>query len=137
MKTTGIWIDKHTAYIFSIENGKETLEAVKSTLESSNIRSDKGNRRKGQIQDSTYQRYETHKLQQYFVEIAHVIEDTDAIVIFGPGETGGQLRKELKSHFRFLGNKILGVKKADSMSENQLKAWVRNFFEESLDLSQL
>jgi len=36
--------------------------------------------------------------------------------------------EELHKNHKPLSTKIKGVKKADSMTENQVKAWVRDFF---------
>lgn len=129
MKNTGIWLDKQKAIIINSENGKPKLNQVDSDLYSSNIGKGPGNRLKGKIQDSTYQNYEKNKLKQYFADIAHEVENSDAIVIFGPGETSEQFREDIKVHFKNLESKVKGVRKADSMTENQLIAWVKEFFE--------
>lgn len=128
MKNTGIWIDKSKAIIITIEEGTETLNKVMSNLEKSNIHYVPDNRLKGGIQSSTYTTYENETLKRYFREIVDEVKSTDALVIFGPGETRDQLSKELHTHFKLLGSKIKGVKKEDSMTTNQAKAWVRNFF---------
>src|SRR5690606_2297707 len=129
MKTTGVWIDKKKAAIITIENGVETTDEVFSKLEKLNVKSETGNRLKGGIQSSTYLKNEHEKLKKYYREIARRIKNTEALVILGPGETATHFSKELHTYFSELGNRIKGVHKADSMTENQLKAWVKNFFE--------
>lgn len=131
MKNTGIWLDKQKAIIITDENGKQHLNQVNSDLDSFNMGKGPGNRLKGKIQDSTYQKYEKNKLKQYFAAIVQEVKTSDALVIFGPGETGGQFREELLTRFKDVSTKVKAVKKADSMTDNQLKAWVSEFFEKN------
>jgi hypothetical protein len=49
-------------------------------------------------------------------------------VIFGPAEMGEKLYSELSASNLTLHEKIKEVKSADSMSDNQIKAWVKEYF---------
>ena len=132
MKNTGIWIDKEKAYIISQENDKETFQTVLSNIENFKAHGGSGTRLKGGpqdvVQDSKYLEREKQQLKQYFKAIATHIDDTNALVIFGPSDTNEKFSKELHENYKSLSVKIKGIKKADSMSENQVKAWVRDFF---------
>jgi len=132
MKNIGIWLDKEKAYIVTVENGKETVNTVKSELENYHIHGGSGTRFKGGpqdvVQDSKYLEREKHQLKVYFKEIASEIKNADAYVIFGPAETKDKLNKELQEKYKNLSLKVQGVNVADSMTDNQLKAWVRDFF---------
>jgi len=132
MKNTGIWIDKEKAYIVSIENENETFETVLSNIEHFNIHGGSGTRLKGGpqdvVQDSKYLEREKQQLKQYFKTIASHIDNTNALVIFGPADTNEKFSKELHENYKNLSAKIKGVKKVDSMTDNQVKALVRNFF---------
>jgi hypothetical protein len=133
MKQTGIWLDQDNAYILSIENENETFETVTSDIEHYNIGGGSGTRFKGGpqdvVQDSKYLEREKHQLKRYFESIVPKINDADALVIFGPAGTNEQLSKELKQNHKDLSSKIKGVEKVDSMTENQVKALIRDFFE--------
>ena len=132
MKQIGIWLDKEKAYIVSLENENETFQTVSSNIEHYNIHGGSGTRLKGGpqdvVQDSKYLEREKQQLKQYFKAIASQINDTNALVIFGPAETYEKFSKELHENYKSLSAKIKDVKKADSMSDNQVKALVRDFF---------
>lgn len=132
MKNTGIWLDKDKALIVTLEDGVESLNKRISNVEHYHIHGGSGTRFKGGpqdvIQDSKYLEREKHQLKQYFSDIASEIKETDAIVIFGPVEANEKFSKELHENYKSLSTKIKGVIKTDSMTDNQVKAWVRDFF---------
>lgn len=132
MKKTGIWLDKKKALIITIENDIETMTAIDSNVEDYRIHGGSGTRFKGGpqdvVHDSKYLEREKHQLKDYFKNIAYKIKDTNALVIFGPAETNEKFSKELHRNYSDLANKIKAVEKADSMTDNQVKAWVRDFF---------
>ena len=133
MKNTGIWMDKNKALIITLENGEESLKTITSNVEHFKPSGGSGTRFKGGpqdvVQDNKYLEREKNQLKTYFKEVASEVNDSEALVIFGPAGTSGKFRKEIDSKYKSLSNKIVGVEKADSMSENQTKAWVRDFFE--------
>lgn len=133
MKKTGVWLDKNKALIVTLENKKDTLQTIASNIEHYHPGGGSGTRQKGGpqdvVQDSKYLEREKHQLKDYFKEIATHIVDTEALVIFGPAGTNEKFSKELHENHRQLSTKIIGVKKADSMTDNQVKAWVKDFFE--------
>jgi len=132
MKKTGIWLDKDKALIITLENGEERLNTVMSNVEHYRPHGGSGTRFKGGpqdvVQDSKYLDREKQQLKQYYKSLASEIKDTDALVIFGPADTNMKFSEELHKNHKPLSTKIKGVKKADSMTENQVKAWVRDFF---------
>jgi stalled ribosome rescue protein Dom34 len=132
MKNTGIWLDKNKALIVNIENDVETLKRITSNIEHFNVQGGSGTRFKGGpqdvVQDSKYLKREKHQLKDYFKNIALELIDTDALVIFGPAETNEKFGKELQDNYSEINTKIKGIKKTDSMTDNQVKAWVRDFF---------
>jgi hypothetical protein len=132
MKKTGIWLDKDKALIVTIENNKERLNTVSSNIEHFNPHGGSGTRFKGGpqdvVQDSRYLEREKQQLKKYFKNVAETVKNTDALVIFGPAETNVRFAKELHKKYSILSTKIKGVEKADSMTDNQVKAWVRDFF---------
>ena len=136
MKNTGIWLDKDKALIVTLVNNKEYLDTIPSNIEHYHIHGGSGTRFKGGpqdvVQDSRYLEREKHQLNRYFKNIISKIDDTDALVIFGPAETQKKLRKELNENYKDLSKKLKAFKKADSMTNNQVKSWVRDFFKEKV-----
>jgi hypothetical protein len=48
-------------------------------------------------------------------------------LIFGPGEAKGELKTRLESHK--LGGRIVAVETVDNMTDNQIAAKVRDYFQ--------
>ncbi|WP_439152306.1 hypothetical protein [Winogradskyella sp.] len=132
MKHTGVWIDNDKAYIVEVENGSEKLTTVKSNIERFKAKGGSGQRFKSGpqdvIKDSKYLEREKHQLKQYFEDVVAKIKDTNALVIFGPAGTNQKFSKELNTNYNTLASKIKDVVKADSMTDNQIKAWVKDYF---------
>jgi len=132
MKNIGIWLDKDKALLVTIDNGVETFNTITSNMEHYNIRGGSGTRQKGGpqdvVQDRKYLEREKQQLKLYFKAIAAQIKASDALVIFGPADTNEKLSQELHENYNSISTKIKGIIKADSMSDNQVKALVRDFF---------
>ena len=135
MKKIGIWIDKEKAHVVSLENNKEHLITLQSEIE--NFRPVGGSGSKGSknrwgpqdvVQDSKFLEREKHQLKNFFKKIAKTISDADEIAIFGPSDTNLKLKQELTLNYKQIANKIKAVKKADSMTNNQVKALIRDFY---------
>lgn len=128
----GVWLDKSIAYIITQSNGTKTIKTIPSNIEHFHVLGGSGTRFKGGpqdvIQDRKYQEREKHQLNIYFKNIVAEIKNTDALVLFGPADTNEKFSKNLHEKYPIISKKINGVKKADSMTENQLKSWVDNFF---------
>lgn len=132
MKNVGIWLDKDEAHIVTIENKTESLKTVPSNMEHFRIHGGSGSRQKGGpqdvVQDSKYLEREKHQHKAYFKELVGHLERADNIAIFGPAQTLDRFAKHLKEKHLPLYNKVAAVHKADSMTNNQIIALVRNFF---------
>lgn len=133
MKNIGIWMDKEKAHIVRLSKDKEKLETIFSELEFFNPKGGSRTRNtkwgpQDVVQDSKYLEREKHQLKTYFNKLADAIGDADAIALFGPSDTNEKFRKELMENYKDLAQKLTTVAKADSMTENQTKAWVRDFF---------
>ncbi len=132
MKQVGIWIDQKEAKIVSIENGNEHFDTIVSNIEDFRVSGGSGTRFKGGpqdvVQDSKYLERKRHQLTEFFKDIIKYIASADAIVIFGPAQTGIKLKAEISDKHAQLHAKIKSIEKIDSMTENQIKAWVRNYY---------
>ena len=132
MKKTGVWLDKKKALIVKLENGKENFLAIKSNVEDYHVSGGSGSKGKGGpqdvVQDSRYLERQKHQLKDYFKELASNLSDADEIALFGPSGTNEKFNKELKKKYKDIGIKVKGVKKADSMTSNQVIALVKKYF---------
>lgn len=135
MKKIGIWLDKEKAHLVTITKNNELFDTIYSEVENYRIHGGSGTRLKGGpqdvVQDSRYLEREKNQLKSYFRELAHTIKEADAIAIFGPAETQQKFKKELQENFRAIDQKVKTVQVADSMTNNQVKALIRDFFNKS------
>ena len=129
---TGIWLDKERAHIISLNDGQVKFNTVLSGVEDFRIHGGSGTRFKGGpqdvVHDSKYLEREKHQVKKYFKTLISELKDAETIVVFGPAETGEKFFKELFVNKKDISAKVKSVEKADSMTRNQLIAWVKDFY---------
>jgi len=133
MKTiAGLWIDHRKAVIACITaHGEETTE-LHSNVEKQPGRFD-GVRPNTPFEpqlvkaDDSHERAFMGHLAVYYDRVVDVIRDADIILIFGPGEAKGELKKRLER--AKLGGHIFTMETADKMTDHQVVAKVREYFE--------
>lgn len=132
MKNIGVWLDKERAHVVTLTEKGENFKTILSELEFFNPKG--GSRSEAKwgpqdvVQDSKYLEREKHQLRRYFQNIADTIDAADSIALFGPGDTNDKFKKELKENYPLLDQKVKTVTKVDSMTDNQVKALVRDYF---------
>ena len=135
MERIGIWIDKEKAYIIHSGDVTEQVTKIESGIENYKVRGGSTSKTswgpQDVVQDSKYLEREKHQFKSYFKEVTKQIEGAQEIAIFGPAEAYLKFEKELKTHYKSIGAKIVAVRKTDSMTENQMKALVRDYFDEN------
>ncbi len=132
MKTkVGVWIDHRKAVIVTLSDHGEDTKMVESNVEKQAGRID-GQRSTEPYEahkvpaDSSRERKFTGQLNTYYDEVISVIRDAGSILIFGPGEAKGELKKRLDKVQR--GDLIAAVETVDEMSDRQVAAKVRAYF---------
>jgi hypothetical protein len=117
----GLWIDHKKAVVVFVA-GKET----ETKLISSNI--EKHHRQSGVATpaDDVRQRDLTGHLNSFYDEVVSCIRDAESILLLGPGEAKGELKKRLEKDN--LGRRIVGIKTSDKMTDNQIVAVIRGHF---------
>ncbi|MBQ4802958.1 hypothetical protein J8L88_08880 [Aquimarina sp. MMG015] len=132
MKNIGIWMDKEKAYIINVKENNEEMITIFSEIEDYRIHGGSGTKIKGGpqdvVQDSKFLEREKHQFKSYFKKIIPLIKDSDAIVIYGPAEAGEKFKKELDENYYSLSKKVKAVLKSDSLTENQTKALIRDYY---------
>jgi hypothetical protein len=78
--------------------------------------------------DDSRQRARTGHLSLYYDAVIACIGDAESVLIFGPGEAKGELKKHLKA--RHFGGRVASVETADKMTNRQIAAKVRRHFAE-------
>lgn len=129
----GIWMDKRVAKVISSANGGQLLTEINSEVHEFRSKGGSGTKRKGGpqdvVHDSKYLEREKHQYRLYFEAIVKSLPEFDHLVIFGPAQTGQKFYDELISNHKHLDKESIEVKTADSMTDNQIIAWVRDFYQ--------
>jgi peptide subunit release factor 1 (eRF1) len=76
--------------------------------------------------DRTDRRFQQH-LNRFYDRLIDTVKDADGIVIFGPGEAKMEFDKRVTD--KTLRKSIWGVEAADKMTNPQLAAKVRSYFQ--------
>jgi hypothetical protein len=127
----GLWIDHRKAIVVSVtDKGEEiavTISGVERQLRRSGDSPLKGPYESQQVPaDGSRQRTLTGHLKPYYDAVIANIGDAESILIFGPGEAKGELKKRLEQSR--LGGRIAGVETVDKMTNRQIAAKVRQRF---------
>ena len=131
-KAAGLWIDHRKAVIVVVTDKGEEIELIISKVEKQLRRSGdsplKGpyESRKVPASDSRQKTFTGH-LNIYYDAIIACIRDAESILIFGPGEAKGELKKRLERDK--LGGRIVGIETVDKMSDHQVAVKVRQYFQ--------
>ncbi|MBI5101689.1 MAG: hypothetical protein HZB33_07655 [Nitrospirae bacterium] len=130
----GLWIDHRKAIIVAVTDKGEEMTLVISKAEKQLRRSGdsplKGSFESSQVPASDIQqRALTGHLNIYYDAVIASIRDAEAILIFGPGDAKGELKKRLKKNN--LDGRIAGIETADNMTDRQIAAKVRKYFQKN------
>lgn len=135
MKTqTGIWLDREKACVINLTEGKHNIKTIESDISKRERFEGEGKeygRFGGQFLSMENKKKNRLKKQfdDYLRNIISVIKTADEIVLFGPAEMKTDLEKLIMKDHN-LKDRLVAVKTADSMTENQLVAWVKEFYNE-------
>jgi len=132
MKTkVGLWIDHREAIVVTVTDKGEEIRLVVSAIEKQARRS-LSSRHAGPYEpqhvpaDDSRQKAFTGHLNIYYDAVIASIRHAESILIFGPGEAKGELKKRLERIH--LGGRIAGVETVDKMTDRQIAAKVRRHF---------
>lgn len=120
-KTAGLWIDHKKAVIVFVAGKDAETKLINSNIE-------KHHRQSGVSMpaDDVRQRELTGQLNSFYDEVVSSIRGAESILILGPGEAKGELKKRLEKVSA--GVRIVEIKTSDKMTEPQLVALVRDHF---------
>lgn len=130
--TAGLWIDHRKAVIVVVSKaGEETME-IRSNVEKQPGRFD-GVRSTAPYEEQLVKADDSHEreyaghLSQYYARVTEAVRHAESILIFGPGEAKGELKKHL-DHAK-LGEHVVATETADKMTDRQIAAKIREYFE--------
>jgi hypothetical protein len=129
----GVWIDHRKAIVVAVTDKGEETAVVISNVERQLRRAGdsplKGSYETLQVPaDDSRQRAFTGHLNIYYDAVIACVREAESILIFGPGEAKGELKTRLERNK--LGERIAAIKTADKMTNRQISAKVRAYFDE-------
>ena len=131
-KNIGIWIDSNQAVIITLSNNTHSLKKIESNIvfrERVEGETKKYGRFGGQY--LTYEKNRENRRNEltnlFFKKLVKEISNCNAIVLFGPSTMKNQFEKEIKKNMQ-IANKLVGTYNSDSITENQMVAWVKDCF---------
>ncbi|MFM7057397.1 MAG: hypothetical protein ACKO2P_10805 [Planctomycetota bacterium] len=128
LNRVGVWVDHREAFV--IRTGGDDsggVVVVESGVERQSRRA--GDRADGPFEplqqqaDNVQQRKYTGELCEYYDRVIAELGGVEELLIFGPGEAPGELRRRLSE--RGFGGVRIGVERADRMTPDQMLAHVR------------
>ena len=131
MKTNaGVWIDHREAILVALTESGEETRRFQSNVErqfghSKNLEQGSHEASPAQADDSRERDYTGH-LAPYYDEIISHLSDAGSILIFGPGEAKGELKKRFEKHPS--DTRVIALETADKMTEPQIVALIRHHF---------
>ena len=131
MKTVaGLWIDHRKAIIATISDNGEKITEIQSNVERQLGRIE-GKRSTASFEsqlvqeDDRQQRGFTKNLNGFYEKVISHIRDAEAVLIFGPGEAKGELKKIMEKDI--LHARVAVVESADKMTDRQIAAKTHAF----------
>lgn len=129
----GLWIDHRRAIVVTVSDEGDETKLVISAVEKQRRRSGdsplKGRYERQHVTATdSQQRAFTGHLNSYYDAVIASIGAAESILIFGPGEAKGELKKRLER--ANLGGRIAVLETVDKMTDRQISAKVRQHFAE-------
>jgi len=117
----GIWMDHANAILMELLDNSITQSTIKSEFtyeekEDSLRKSEKLMHNKEQQEQSAY-----------YKELGETIKNFDEVLLFGPTNAKDELYNLLKDNQKFISIKI-EVKQGDKMTDNQMHAFVKKYY---------
>lgn len=131
VNNVGLWIDHRKAVLVFLSDSGEELKQIESNVEK-HVRATGGSRTStaygpqdvaaGDVQERRLMQH----LNAYYHEVIKLLRDADSILLLGPGEAKIEFQKQIKS--KELRQRVVGVETADKLTDRQLIAKVREYF---------
>jgi len=133
IRRIGVWLDHSKAYFIDPQNGDNKIETIHSDLDTRvrHAGEDADGTLLGGYRSSNNEHHkhnrEENALSKYYENLEKRLSGYEEILLFGPGSARSELHNLMKTDKQFSDKKI-DVESCDQLTENQLKAKVRNHF---------
>lgn len=128
----GIWIDTKQAIIVELSDNNHSVKIIESDIDTKERipgESKKFGRFGGQFMTFEKNKLNRKKEQtnQFIKNLSKEVQECESVVLFGPSTMKNIFEKEIKND-KQLEPKLLGVYKSKLLTENQMVAWVKDFY---------
>jgi hypothetical protein len=127
----GLWVDHREALIVVLSETGEETKRIQSNVQKQLRRTGEPSTGRFEYQevpaDDSRQRAYTGYLARYYDEIVAYLRNAGAVLIFGPGEAKGELKKRFE--MEKTGAHIVTMETTDKMTEPQIVAHIRHHFD--------
>jgi hypothetical protein len=127
----GLWVDHREALIVVLSKTGEETKRIQSNVQKQLRRTGEPSVGRFEYQevaaDDSRQRAYTGYLARYYDKIIAHLCDAGAVLIFGPGEAKGELKKRFE--MEKTGTHIVTMETTDKMTEPQIVAHIRHHFD--------
>ena len=128
----GVWIDHRRAIVVTISDQGEEVRQFNSDVEKSissarDSEAQPPDHSRGIVVESTQERKFASRLNTFYDVVLASLANADALLIIGPGEAKGELRKRLNC--KTFPAHVVDIETADKMTNPQIVALVRQHFE--------
>jgi hypothetical protein len=131
----GLWIDHRKALIVAVTDKGEEIRLIISKVEqpgrSGGMRSTTSYESQLVPADDSRERRSMGLLNIYYNAVIACIRDAESILILGPGEAKGELKKRLVRNK--LHGRIVGIETIERMTDREIAAKVRRYFKKNRD----
>ena len=128
----GIWIDSREALVFVMHKSSEHFVRIRSEVEDFHIHGGARSATPYGPQDAVKEKKNLHRrqhqFQRFFEKILDHISYSDEVLICGPGQTKLAFEKSILGD-KSRGYRITGCHDLDSLTENQIRAWIKEMFQ--------
>jgi len=119
----GLWIDHREALIVILSESGETTARIQSAAEGQrHLQAANGQVPADNLHDNAFSAH----LARYYDEVIARLRDAGAILIIGPGEAKGELKKRFAIHKG--DTRSISIETADNMTEPQVVAQIRGHY---------
>jgi hypothetical protein len=132
MKNIGLWIDHKKAILVIPKKEGDDIQKIESGV-GRHIRF-RGAPRSKSPYSAQYQQGDdqldnrfSEQLNKYYDKVISLLRRAEAVLIFGPGEAKGELERRIVRAGAHV--QIIGIESADKLTERQIAAKVRRYFQ--------
>lgn len=133
MKNIGLWIDHKKAIVVIQDEQGEDIQTIESGV-GRHVHYRGASHPKSpysaqyQQGDDQLDNKFNEQLNKFYEKVIDQLRGADAVLIIGPGEAKGELEKRI-AHEK-VNVQIVGIQPADKLTERQIAAKVRTYFQE-------